>query len=414
MKRKLLLLMMVAFFNAFILEELESMKFNSDLFIYGKVTTVDGQTYSGQIRWGKEEAFWFDHFNSSKPTNEYLNYLTEEELDQLEENNRPGKGWFSGGNLWGRNNYYSDNTHVFACQFGDIQQIKPLRGDKLRVTTWNGIEWQLDGGSNDVGSSINIYETEIGKVKVSWEEVELVEFYNESKSKESAYGLPLYGTVETTNGDYTGYLQWDHDERLTEDELDGETNYGDFSIKFGNIETITRRRSGCNVILKSGRELYMTGSNDVDDGNRGVIINIPEIGRVDVPWDEFIKMTLTAEAPYTQVSFKANSEPIIGSISTEDGQKISGSIVFDLDESAKCEFLNGKSGRIEYFIPFRNVERIEPRNDNNALVKLRNGEVILLSDKVDVNYKNDGVLVFVESDSPTYIPWSNISIVTLN
>ncbi len=413
MNRKLLALMILAFFNAFILEELESMKFNSDLFIYGKVTTVDGQTYSGQIRWGKEEAFWFDHFNSSKPTNEYLNFLTDDELDQLEENNRPRKRWFEGVHLWS-NTYYSDNTHVFACQFGDIQQIKPLRGDKLRVTTWNGIEWQLDGGSNDVGTSINIYETEIGTVKVAWDEVELVEFYKETQNQDSAYGLPLYGMVETTNGDFTGYLQWDHDERLTEDELDGETNYGDFSIKFGNIQSITRRRSGCNVILKSGRELYMTGSNDVDDGNRGVIINIPDMGRVDVPWDEFLKMTLTEEPSFNEASFKANSEPIIGSVSTENGHSISGSLVFDLDESAKCEFLNGKSGEIEYFIPFRNVEKIEPRNNDNTLVKLRNGEAILLSDKVDVNYKNDGVLVFVESDNPTYIPWSDISRVTIN
>ena len=414
MNNKFILIILIAFINAFMLEELDSMKFNRDIFIYGKVTTVDGHTYSGQIRWGKEEAFWFDHFNSSKPTNEYLNYLTDDELDQIEENNKPTNSWFSGRNYWNKNTYYTDNTHVFACQFGDIQQIKPLRGEKIRVTTWNGAEWLLDGGSNDVGASINVYESELGRVKVAWDEVALVEFYKDKQAKDSAYGLPLYGTVETLNGDFTGYLQWDHDERVTEDELDGETNHGDFSIRFGNIESITRKRRGCDVKLKSGRELYMTGSNDVDDSNRGIIVNMPELGRVDIPWEEFISMTLSSDENADNISYDNNSEPIIGSVATENGQSISGTLVFDLDESSQCEFLNGKSGDIEYFIPFKYVAKIEPRNYNNAMVVLKSGEAILLSDKVDVNSKNDGMLVFQNSDSPTYIPWSDITQIKIN
>ena len=33
-------------------------------FIYGEITVKNGDTYQGPIRWGKEEAFWHDMFNS--------------------------------------------------------------------------------------------------------------------------------------------------------------------------------------------------------------------------------------------------------------------------------------------------------------------------------------------------------------
>ena len=38
---------------------------SSEGFIYGRVYTSSNQ-YQGQIRWGKGEAFWNDHFNVSK------------------------------------------------------------------------------------------------------------------------------------------------------------------------------------------------------------------------------------------------------------------------------------------------------------------------------------------------------------
>ncbi len=35
-------------------------------FLYGRITTTDGDTYEGRLRWGgDEEAFWGDYFNVS-------------------------------------------------------------------------------------------------------------------------------------------------------------------------------------------------------------------------------------------------------------------------------------------------------------------------------------------------------------
>ena len=39
-------------------------------FLYGRITTTDGDTYEGRLRWGgDEEAFWGDYFNGSKDEN---------------------------------------------------------------------------------------------------------------------------------------------------------------------------------------------------------------------------------------------------------------------------------------------------------------------------------------------------------
>src|SRR4051794_21349358 len=39
-------------------------------FLYGRITTVDGATYEGRLRWGgDEEAFWGDTFNGAKHAN---------------------------------------------------------------------------------------------------------------------------------------------------------------------------------------------------------------------------------------------------------------------------------------------------------------------------------------------------------
>ena len=86
--------------------------------IYGKVTTIDGDSYEGQIRWGKEEAFWTDIFNGNKEDNENYRYLTREDRNQLRSARRErrwGNSWvsWSSGNDW-------ETSHEFQARFGDI------------------------------------------------------------------------------------------------------------------------------------------------------------------------------------------------------------------------------------------------------------------------------------------------------
>jgi len=60
-------------------------KAQSDVgFIYGKIYTISGDTYQGQIRWGKEETYWTDHFNSTKTRDNHLKHLSVDDQKHLD------------------------------------------------------------------------------------------------------------------------------------------------------------------------------------------------------------------------------------------------------------------------------------------------------------------------------------------
>ena len=62
-------------------------------------------------------------------------------------------------------------------------------------------------------------------------------------------------------------------------------------------------RSAC-VVLNSGEELILSGTNDVNDENSGISVSDPALGQVKVGWDDFADVTFTqAPAGADQVLF---------------------------------------------------------------------------------------------------------------
>jgi len=272
----------------------------------------------------------------------------------------------------------------------------------------------LQGGSNDIGAQVQVSDPDLGVVKVDWRRIDKIEFMDTPSSLESAFGEPLYGVVKTIRGEFEGYLQWDHDERLTKDVLNGRSDDGEMDIEFGKIKSIERGHKGSIVTLKSGRSIELRGSNDVDSDNRGIIVSTPNYGRVDISWDEFEKMEIHDNASGTKLNYSDynGSNAIRGVVSTFENENHSGRIIYDLDETYQLEMLDGVSNNVDYFLPFATIKSIEPKNRKESLIQLRNGEKFILSDKVDVSENNDGVLVFGPDDKPTYVPWSNIKNIT--
>lgn len=389
---------------------------SNQMFIYGKVTMLDGDTYQGQIRWGKEEAFWFDVFNSSKPENNNLRYLDDDQLKDLneQENSRWSNRWNSKFvRSWSDNNH----THAFSCQFGELVKLELRSKSRVRVTFKDGSQQEFKGGSNDIGANIQVHDADLGRIKLDWDRIDQVEFMPTPPNFESRFGEPIYGTVYSDGGEFTGYLQWDHDERTTTDQLDGDTRDGDLSIDFGNIRSITNEGRGSDVEFKSGKQLFLFGSNDVDDDNRGIIVNIPGQGRVDIPWEEFDKMVIADELPNTSLGYTDfnNSARISGTVQTKGGQDFKGKIVFDLDEELQLEILNGSSRDVEYLIPFADIKEIRSEDDDSSTIILRNGNKVTLEDSVDVSDRNDGALIFQgNSNNPDYIPWWDIRSIVLD
>lgn len=384
-------------------------------FIYGKVTAWDGKTYTGQIRWDKEEAFWTDMFNAGKLENEYIDLLSRDDFTKLREGRQESNEW------WDRMTvrYISSGnyTHQFGCQFGFLKSVKQMGNSRIEIELRDGKRLRLNGsGYNDVGAAIRVYVPSLGKVELSWEDVEIVEFMSAPSNFESAIGAPLYGTVETWNGTYTGIIHWDKDERVGTDILDGEDQGREMEIEFANIASIKKRGRGSQVTLKSGDSYFLDEINDVDKGNRGIVVTNETLGRVEISWEDFDQVSFSP-APNNLKSYGSFETPkeISGTVTTAEGKQVSGRIAYDLDESFNYELLDGSQDGTEFQIPFSNIKQIKPRNSNRSQIILKNGETIVLGDSQDVCCRHTGVLVFVnENEDPVYITWTDVDVIDFN
>ena len=145
-------------------------------FIYGKVTTIDGESYTGHIRWGKEETYWTDLFNGNKEDNENYRYLSRSERDDLRDRGRRDWNW----NWNSRRDY--EVTHEFQARFGDIAKLEISRRSEVELTLRNGERMFIEDGSNDFGTDITVMDDELGKMKFKWSRVETVEFMDTPKN----------------------------------------------------------------------------------------------------------------------------------------------------------------------------------------------------------------------------------------
>ena len=142
----------------------------------------------------------------------------------------------------------------------------------------------------------------------------------------------LFGTLRTESGhEFTGFVSWDLDEILTSDVLDGEDRGRDREVPFGRIAAIEREGSrGARVILQSGEEMVLRGSNDVDAGNRGITVADPDLGEVQVSWAGFSDLTLEP-TPILATSYASfdGGTLLRGSVETEEGEVLTGTIRWD-------------------------------------------------------------------------------------
>lgn len=104
----------------------------------------------------------------------------------------------------------------------------------------------------------------------------------------------------------------------------------------------------------------------------------------------------------------AITNSISGTVIMNDGSSYTGKIVFDLDETYDFEMLNGEKDGIEYFIPFREVKQIKPKNYYFSEVVLKDGQTLLIGDSQDLSDKNYGILVFESEENYKYIPWDKV------
>lgn len=371
--------------------------------IYGVVTTDDGDRYEGFLRWTDNEGSWSDFLNGNKE-------LREEHLREARE--LSGERRERGFSLFGiRISFNGDGSNGAASglRFGHIASLERGRGGRAEITLLSGETVELEGGSSDIGSGMDltVEDPVRGTIRLDWHDLERVDFM-EAPADAAPRSDRLYGTLTTQEGrTFTGFVAWDTDEILSTDILDGEERGRDLDIPFGSIASIHRySSSGARVVLTGGEELVLKGSNDVDDRNRGIIIADPELGQVTVDWDEFLDLSFSpAPADAAPRSRFDGGRRLSGTVETIDGRELRGTIRWDNDEEFTWEILDGEADYVEMDIEFANIASIAPLGDDAAEVTLRDGRTFEMSGSNDVDHHNKGIFVTGPDGRVTLVEW---------
>ena len=128
-------------------------------FLYGRITTVDGVTYEGRLRWGgDEEAFWGDYFNGAKNENPWVAHVPPERLPK---ERRPIE--IFGVEIAHRERPI-DLGRLFMARFGDIARIE-ASGRDVRVTLKSGTVFDLDRfAASDFDDGVRVWDGRRGVV----------------------------------------------------------------------------------------------------------------------------------------------------------------------------------------------------------------------------------------------------------
>jgi hypothetical protein len=226
----------------------------------------------------------------------------------------------------------------------------------------------------------------------------------------------LYGTVRSRQGDFTGFIEWNRESCVGTDAIDArdETGVGQH-VPFGTIRSIEKQgRNDSLVTLTDGKQVKLNGGSDVAEGNRGIVVDDPRFGRVVVSWWIFERADFSAAGSGPAYGAFPPGVKLSGSVTTREGTKLTGPIVYDLDESETTETLDGSFEGVDYSIPFGMVATILPSRDHPTRVTLHSGLELQLEWDGDVGEQNAGELVFVTGGKPEYVPWADVARVDLD
>jgi hypothetical protein len=379
--------------------------------IYGKIHTTRGDTLVGIIRWDKNESSWDDLIDGEKERDVTKVEAKAKRKKYADKDNEVSIfGWhFSSGDNgdWG-------SMSESAISFGHIKKLTPVSDDGADLLLKSGKTVTITNSSTDLGSGIReiVIETKNeGELELEWDDIKYIDFYD-GGDVQSDFGKRLYGTVTTERaGDYTGWICWDMDEMFTNDVIDGQERDRKREIKFSSIGTIVKISSQASTITtKDGKEIRLDNSNDIDSGNRGIVISDLKLGRITVDWDNFERLELK-EPPqdaYPRYDDFDGGRPITGTVYSEDGDSYSGTVIWDLDEEYTWEMLNGKYRGISFDIPFENIKLIEKLSRRGTRVTLWDGQVLTLRDSNDVNEENKGIVTYTnDKKTESHLDWDS-------
>lgn len=376
-------------------------------FLYGRVTTHGGAAYEGRLRFGgDEEAFWGDYFNGFKEENPWAADVPPERLTEI----RPVT--VLGVEITRRKSRLNLGR-PFMARFGDLRRIEPS-GRELLVTLKSGTGFVLNRfDADDFADGVRVWDHRHGVVDLGERRIRAIDLLPTADLAE----VPdrLHGTVRTAHGSFTGFVQWDRQSGVGADELAGRTADGESRLRFDTIRAIARdSEDSALVTLRDGRELVLSGNRAVGRGNRGVYVDDRRYGRVLVSWAAFERLDFGgAGGSGPAYGDFPPGQPLSGAVATRAGRRLTGRLVFDLDESETTETLDAPAGGVNYTIPFGLVASValpagkECGDGRHAGVTLHGGEFLELKCAGDLGEGNAGMLIFT-GESTGYVAWGDV------
>ncbi len=435
----------------FILTPLVTMAQWGGHFLYGTITTTDGKEHTGSIRWNNEEALWIDYFQGIKSENKYHVFVSEDDImesvyrwltmkkrlnddeqasvkkkiiiqhsstdpqviseEEMEEMLKKEH------KVQIDDEEFEKLEHVWMAHFGDIKKITITGEESVDITLKNGEVTPIKSGSNDFNTNIRMIEKDLGELIFEWNNVDHISFSPSPKELLTTFGNPLFGTIRTRKGNYTGFIQWDADKSLDTDKLIGKNADGELAIEFKNISQVNFNAKSKSVILNSGRVMDLEIMESNDPMKMGVNIWIDGLGKIYFPPNSILSVEFTNPGKNHLPSYYyfETPEALTGKVMTNDHKNYAGIIAYDLDEEYDFELIQGISDGLYYSVTLRNIKEIAPYNANASTIKTRTGKTVLIANSHDVAESNSGILIFEEeTKSPTYIKWENVNRVIFN
>jgi hypothetical protein len=392
---------------------------SADGLLHGRVTLTDGTVHEGRLRFGgDEEGLWTHYFNGAKATNPWVDSAPESALVRAVPRELVGIEF---GSVERR----IDLDRPFMARFGDIARIDADRR-ALRVTLRSGgVVSVARFEADDFADGIRVWD-DTGMVDLDEWSIRSVEFLPTPEGTKGP--APLHGTVRTASGPFTGLLQWDREEAFVSDLLEGVDAAGNrVSLPFATFGSLERESGNAlRGVTVDGEEVRMTGAAIPD---RGIYVDDARYGRVLVSWAalEAVEFSTDRGAVGIVPGFEdfSGGAALSGSVVTRSGERLTGRLVYDLDESLTIETLDAPWFGVDYTIPFGLIGSIEPipadpggelgATRPTARVVLRSGEVMTFEAEGDLGPDNAGVLIFPRDGGATrHVAWTDVGRIDLD
>ncbi len=401
-----------------------SYRVSANEYINGTVILNNGESHTGLIRWDEdEETFWSDHFNGEKSEIPGFSKLSDEVKEAIE-NSQKGPSFDLLSFQVQLSSIFAEDIDApnFIVPFAAIQSLIPkIISDRkgLEVHLHNGDVFFTHDGSNDVNAKIFVDKADGSVGQFRMDQVKEVNF-STTRANRLGPNHGIYGVVESQMGTFIGRIHWDRDERFGHQTLEGrdqnKLNSEEVSTVISDIKAITRKDDAALFEMKDGSQVLMTGTNDVDNGNRGLYIDTPDQGRLVLPWEQFNKITFTEPVEdgwdsYHQAVKKPGKLKAI--VKRRSGTELDGDIIFNMAQSSPAEMIRCTIKGMDIYMPMFMMRSIKPAGDQYSDVTLTDGTVMKVYGSASFTSENLGLLVN-PSDQAEYVPWEDVEEIIFN